>query len=351
MIRRMSDSPDSKRFSGRLANLALALGSLALCLLVLELVCRLLPADRGEVQLNDPYRYVKTIGRPKRFEPLHSYRERIPLEYDHQGYYAPSKGLVHFHANQLGARWLEAAEQPLAGRTILVLGDSFTYGHGLRYEDCYVHLLERQLAGAGSPATLLNFSQRGTNAKRNLANYREVRERAAHSEVLYGLNVNDLAWFPASHFATNPLALPRLTEHWKGYAFLAGRVHRWLIRRQRIADLVSPAVFESEAFAANLGALETLHREAAARGTPLTVALLPIMVDLEEGTFHPLYDGIRQRIEARGIRVVDLSRCVDGLVDRDLWILPFDQHPNAEANQVFAGELLPHLLGEKGPGR
>jgi hypothetical protein len=39
---------------------------------------------------------------------------------------------------------------------------------------------------------------------------------------------------------------------------------------------------------------------------------------------------------------VDLSRCLDGRDDRDLWILPFDQHSNAEANQVIAERLLEH---------
>lgn len=331
------------RFSGQLANIGLALASLAACLLVLEAVCRLLPGAGGEVQLNDPYRHVKTIGRPKRFAPLHSYQERVPLEFDHQGYYAPSKGLVHFYSNQLGARWVEPADQPLAERTILVLGDSFTYCHGLRYEDCYVYRLQQLLAAEGATATLLNFAWRGFDTKRNLRNYLQVRERAPHTEVLYGLNINDLVWFPASHFATNPLAVPWLTDHWRGYAFLAGRVHRWLVRRQRIRGLLSPGVFESKAFAANLEALATLQREAAARGTPLTVVLLPIMVDLQQGTFHPLYDGIRERIEARGIEVIDLSRCLDGRDDRDLWILPFDQHPNAEANRVFAEELLPQV--------
>lgn len=338
----MSHRENRRRVPRRLANLALLLASLAGCLLVLEVVCRLFPSGSGEILLNDPYRQVKTIGRPRLFAPLHTYSERVPLEYDHQGYYAPSKGVVRFHSNQLGARWTAPEEQPLTGRVVLVLGDSFTYGHGLRCEDTYVFRLQQQLTGKGMPITFLNFAQRGTNAKRNLLNYEEVRERAIHQDVLYGLNVNDLVWFPASHFVTNPLSIPWITGHWKGYAFVSGRVHRWLIRKQRIRQLLSPSVFESDGFAANMEALVRLDRAASANGTPLRVALLPILVDLDRGTFHPLYDGIRERIEAEGIDVIDLTRCLDGREDRDLWILPFDQHPNAEANRVFAGHLVEH---------
>ncbi len=335
----MSHPENRGRRPRRLANIVLLLASLACCFLVLELFCRLAPSGAGEVQLNDPYRYVKTIGRPRRFAPLNSYGERIPLEFDHQGYYAPSKGVIRFHANQFGARWVEAAEQPLNDRTILVLGDSFAYGHGLHYEDCFVFKLQQLLERDGAAVSFLNFAHRGANAKQILRNYEDVRQRAPHQGVLYALNINDLVWFPANHFVTNPLSLPWLAENWKGYAFVSGRIHRWLIRRQRIRQLVSPSVFEREAFAANMEALTRLNRAASAHGTPLTVAILPIMVDLKKGTFHPLYDGIRQRIEAEGINCIDLTRCLDGRTDRELWILPFDQHPNSEANRVFAERL------------
>lgn len=336
----MSHRKDRGRRPRRLVNIVLLLASLACCLLALELFCRLAPSDSGEVQLNDPYRYVKTIGRPRRFAPLNSYGERIPLEFDQQGYYAPSNGVVRFHSNQFGARWIEAAEQPLAARTVLVLGDSFTYGHGLHYEDAFVFRLQQLLEGEGAEVSFLNFAHRGANAKQVLRNYEDVRTRAVHQEVLYPLNINDLVWFPASHFVTNPLSVPWLVEHWKGYAFISGRIHRWLIRRQRIRQLVSSSVFEREAFAANMAALTRLDRAASAHGTPLTVAILPILVDLKKGTFHPLYDGIRERVEAVGIECIDLTRCLDGRPDSDLWVLPFDQHPNAVANQVFAEELL-----------
>lgn len=340
----MSHRTDRGRRPRRLVNIVLLLASLACCLLALELFCRLGPADSGEVKLNDPHRHVKTIGRPRRFAPLHTYRERVPLEYDHQGYYAPSKGLVSFHSNQFGARWTAPEEQPLAEQPVLVLGDSFTYGHGLRYEDAFIFRLQQLLVEEGAGVSFINFSHRGANAKQVLRNYEDVRTRAPHQEVLYGLNINDLVWFPASHFVVGPDALTGLAEHWKGYAFISGRVHRWLIRRQRIRQLLSPSSLESDAFAANMDALVRLNRAASAHGTPLRVALLPIMVDLQQGTLHPLYDGIRERVEAAGIECIDLTRCLDGRADRDLWVLPFDQHPNAVANQVFAEELVPWFL-------
>ena len=71
------------------------------------------------------------IGARQHLLPLYTFKRKVPLRFDHLGYYAPTNGIIEFHSNQLGARWVRAAEQPLEASRVLVLGDSFTYGHGL----------------------------------------------------------------------------------------------------------------------------------------------------------------------------------------------------------------------------
>jgi hypothetical protein len=88
-----------------------------------------------------------------------------------------------------------------------------------------------------------------------------------------------------------------------------------------------------------------MQREAAAHGRRFAVVLLPILVDLRAGTFEPVYAAIRQALAEREITVIDLSRSLDGR-DSDYWILPFDQHPNARANAVFARELTAALRND-----
>jgi hypothetical protein len=63
-------------------------------------------------------------------------------------------------------------------------------------------------------------------------------------------------------------------------------------------------------------------------------------VDLKKDTFQPLYRGIKKRFESSEIEYIDLTQCLSNFNDKDVWILPFDQHPNETANAVFAEVLL-----------
>ena len=110
-----------------------------------------------------------------------------------------------------------------------------------------------------------------------------------------------------------------------------------------IAEIVDPAQRDQPLFRDNLAAIEALQREATARGARFVVVLLPILVDLGEETFEPVYAAIRQALAERRIEAIDLSRVLDG-PDSDYWILPFDQHPNARANAVFGREVARGLV-------
>jgi len=319
------------------ANTLLVLGSVGLFLLCLEVVCRFLPAT--ELQMNDPYRYLLTIGVRAHHCPYFTYMEKVPLKYDHQGYYAPTDGIVVFHSNQLGARWTEPADQELGDANILVLGDSFTYGHGLYYEDTFSFMLQEKLNGSGRSAAVLNLAERGADSVRTLEIYRRFKDEVPHRAVFYGLHINDVMEFPTNYVINNPLAIPWLVQSSRAAAFIAKRFHNLLLRNRRIEALNDPSMFEKEYFIKNFAAIRSLHEKAGQKGARLYVLVLPILNELKKDAFRPLYRGIIERLEKSGIACVDLTESVKGMSDKSLWVLPFDQHPNKRANAVFAGQL------------
>jgi len=129
-----------KKPSNRVINLLLCMASFSFCFILLEIACRILPwADCNELQINNPYHYIETIGRRQHHIPYHSYQERVPLRFDFHSYYAATDGIICFHSNQFGARWITPNDQVLEANNILVLGDSFAYGHGLHYEDSFIN--------------------------------------------------------------------------------------------------------------------------------------------------------------------------------------------------------------------
>jgi hypothetical protein len=318
------------------------LGGLVVALLALEAGLRLWPPV--ELPLNDPYQYNKLVGAYRFHEPLYTYREIFPVQFDHDGYYQRSDGAIDYFFDQLGGRWIEPRPRDLGGDVAIIAGDSFTFGFGLRYEDAYVFRTEQSLRASGRPHHFLNIAEPGSDASVSLRNYLAVRDRQPHDLFLFGLHMNDLIEFPTSYVAMVGHGPLTPVEGSQLLAFVGRTLAKRADRRAKIRELTDPAQLDKPRFRDNIAAIEAMQRAAAERGRGFAVVILPILVDLAAGTFEPVYAAIRHALDARGIAYIDLSRSLDGERDASLWILPYDQHPNERANQRFAERLSAALL-------
>lgn len=321
------------------SNLAVALASLLCVLAALEIWFRLHPvADLQAQTNNENYRRTRT-GEKSFGIPFHTWSERFDPELDVRGYYAKTDYTVAYYFDQHGARWLEAAERAPHGRAVVVLGDSFTYGSGLHYEDTWVRQLERRLDAGGDPTALYDFGESGADSRRSLEIYEALPRSLSHEEVLYGLNVNDVVEFKTSAVVRNQMLGTPLDRHSRLVEFVLYRLNESIGRRLKLAYLTSPDVFERRYFEKNFPAIVALARAAEERGARLRVVLLPILVDLEDEGFRPVYHELSRRLAAEGIPVLDVTDSVRGRLESDLWVLPIDQHPNEIASALFAERL------------
>ena len=319
------------------SNLAIALVSLLFALAALEIWFRLHPVT--DVQTNNEYFYRTRSGEVTFGAPLRSWSERIDPDLDVRGYYAKTDYRVEYDFDQYGARWLEAAAREPHGRAVVVLGDSFTYGSGLRYADSWVHQLERRLDAGGDPTALYDFAESGADSRRCLEIYEAVAPRLPHDEVLYGLHLNDLVSFGTSNVIRNEMLGTPFDRYSRLVEFVLHRLNASIGRRLKLAYLTSPGVFDRGRFRKNFPAIEKLRRAAADRGARLRIVLLPVLIDLEREGFRPVYDELSRRLTAEGIPVLDVTDSVLGRRESDLWILPVDQHPNEVASALFAERL------------
>lgn len=330
-----------KRPSNWVINPLLSFVSLGFCFLLLEIACRVFPCtEHHDLRINDPYYYIETIGQVRHHIPYYTYRERVPLRFDTHSYYAQHDGIVCFHSDQFGAHWVEPRDQHMGQSIVFLLGHSFTYGHGLHYEDTFVYRLQKNLKKEGRQISLLNFGKRGSDSREVLDTYLRFESSIHHDAVLYGLHINDLVNFSTSSAITNLLAVPWLVKRSKGFEFMAESIETHWFKQYKVGRMTSPSRFAKRFFTDNMDAIAKLHDATRNNDAQLYVIVLPILLDLRKDIFCSLYDGIREHLEDCGIEYFDLTGCLRGYDDEAVWILPFDQHPNEKANAVFSERLV-----------
>jgi hypothetical protein len=322
----------------------LVLAGLFFTLVALEIFLRLSPEK--DFQTNNSYQYTKKIGEPVFQQPYYSMRELYPLQFDRRHYYEKSQGIIHYNFNQIGSRWLQPGKQDTNGFNVFVLGDSFTLGFGLRYEDTYICKTQYRLNQKGIKINFFNFAMPAAESRKCLSVYQKCSNRIDHQVILYGLHLNDLIEFPTSY--VNNLETSRITRalarRSKLFYFFLNTKNTYIDRKRRILELTSPAVFEKPYFRENFEAILSLQQESEKGHKQLRVIVLPILVDLNQDTFRPIYQNIMKILKSNGINFYDLTSSVRGSRDSDYWILPFDQHPNEKANEIFADRLTASFL-------
>ncbi|MGZ3650982.1 MAG: SGNH/GDSL hydrolase family protein [Bdellovibrionota bacterium] len=317
-----------------LRKLLVSLGSVMVVLLLLEAFVRVFPSQ--EFSVNSPYKYVQIRGIMKTSAPLWRYREVYPLEFDPRGYYRASGGNIDYYFDQYSGRWKEAEKRKLGKRVVVALGDSLTYGFGLRFEDTFIARLSSLLR-----ADFVNLAREGGDVVSALAVYREHRAEVPHQAVVFGLHLNDLIEFPTSFVISNPLL--RDDSFWQQHLHLLPYVlKKWdhsYGRAARLRRITDPAAFALPQFTKNFGALLQLRDLAAEKHRSFRVVILPVLVELKSHAFAAVFAELRRRLDEAGIAYVDLSGDWDQYNDQDLWITPFDQHPNEIANRIFADRI------------
>ena len=334
---RMPDRGNAMSCASQRSNLAAALVGFVLVLVPLEVWFRFHPVT--DVQTNNAYRYRTRIGERDFGIPFQAWTERFDSELDVRGYCAKTDYEVTYRFDQHGARWLDAVPRAPEGRVVVVLGDSFTYGSGLRYEDSWVRQLEQRLTAVGDTTTLLDFAESGADSSRCLEIYQGLRSSIAHDDVLYGLHLNDLVSFGTSEIIRNEMLGTPFDRYSRLVEFVLHRLNTSIARRLKLAHYTSLEVFERSRYQRNFPAIQELRRVAAESGARFRIALLPVLIDLKAEGFRPIYQELSRRLVAEGIEVLDITGSVRGRQESDLWILPVDQHPNEIASALFAERL------------
>ena len=267
---------------------------------------------------------------------------------------------VEVRYNALHFRDVPPAPRPGGVRRVVVLGDSFAEGQGVKEADTLARVLERLLATrAPGRYEVRNCGRRGMDFPELFGSFEDALAYEPDL-VIYTLTLNDAVQPPefrerqsfvndwildrteapdAPEQSPSPLR-PRVFD------FVKDRLAALAIGRETTRyylDMWSDA--NPQGFEKTQEYLREMKRRLDERGARLLIAPWPLFVGLERGyPFAPVHETIHRFCLVARIPHHELLRAFEGRRSAELWVHPVDHHPNEIAHRIAAAALVPEVL-------
>ncbi len=323
---------------------ALTFFSSVICILLLEMICRMHFFGAAAFSFTD-MNSIHPIGLSGLIQAsphpgvVYELRPNVDVQFK----------LTTFKTNSKGLRDKEyALEKPPDTFRVAVIGDSYTMPAGVRLEDAYHTLLEDQLnrLGLSRRFEFLNFGTGGYCIGQYLAVIKHKALPYDPDLILIGFSRAD-ANIPDDKLYSQPYQVKKKTNtffHLFAADWIRGKTLYKTIRKAILSqeETPEPAILESddeEKFAyvdSVLGELKMMSEQ-----HDFAVLVAYVAMDEEKS-------GIVRELTARhGLQFVDTSLSFKETRVSDHIIYPIDHHPNYRANQIFARVIYDYLVQEK----
>lgn len=234
---------------------------------------------------------------------------------------------LDYRINRLGLRGpLPDPTRTTSAVRIVFLGDSFTFGEGVREHET----LPQQVAGLlsmkrGGAVECINGGVGGFDTRQEVALYRHRLAEFQPDAVVVVMTLNDRR--PSSLREGDPLRRIELER-------LSVIVHRVRDAARIAAGL--DAAHTIDDYHPCFTALRELHGRLSHRQC-LLVALYPYVDVIRRYPYRALHEQITTRLQSDGIDALDLLPTLEALPGSDLTVHPYqDTHPNAPAHAAAA---------------
>jgi hypothetical protein len=263
--------------------------------------------------------------------------------------------LYRGHAVRINSSGFRGPEFPApvpGALRIALVGDSFTFGNGVDWEDTLGERLQSHVEALGRPAQVLNCGVPGYNAEHVALVARERVLPLQPDLLVYVFFANDM------EASEERVEVPpdAVIDPYYGFRLRSACV-QWLVvyaKRalvglgldvERRVYLSKRSQWEQGGRARLETALESLKSDCAARGVRFEVAIYPFLVPREFNPFREV-DALASEACARlGIPCTYLLKAIpEGASPYAYWSSVYDSHPNAAANELAGSFLARELL-------
>lgn len=251
-----------------------------------------------------------------------------------------------------------------SGGRIAVLGDSFTFGLGVAYEDSYVG----QLGAALEDVEILNYGVIGYH----LWHFERLLDELPEVDlVVVGLFMDDVGApaAPADLVAANPFAAHRedqftasklvnvlrnlvtfvetRTRSQRGADYLASLDRRKSFISETNADNVyfriQKGLLDTETYDEVRAVMTRIHQWSCERGVALLTVLIPDASQLGEPDRQHVNVYLDEVASGLGMAFVDTTPKLEAFDDpRPLYLFPLDAHNSRAGHRVIADAILTH---------
>lgn len=259
--------------------------------------------------------------------------------------------------NKLGFREEPVLGVPKAARRVLMLGDSFTWGHGLYdAQDRFSDLVEARFNNEANDVDIhvYNAAVPATNPtqwSRYVTRILPIYDARCVFAIFFLRDGTKLA--TSIKFHSDKIAEIRKRHHSALYDAsylvrtlvdhsIAREFSEWYQGEFRKAYLGNRK--ETRMWRSAQVHLRKIRNECARRDIPFHLVVFPLLLDLDDYGFGDVEAEIKRFADEDEIPFFSLTPGFVGLRAEDLWVSASNQHPNAEGHRIAADTLYPYFF-------
>jgi len=343
-----------------------SLASLALTLVAVEIGLRL-------TGYRHPQQFVSMVGRDRIPEPFpgvrYVYTAGSHFEQfwpgNERNYFDPETNGLVYRLNNFGFRDDDFSLQRSASLRIAILGDSFAFGIGVRDEDTFATIAERELNQQrpfGLNYEIYNFGLSGIGTEHEAALFDHVVRHFQPDIVIVWYVLNDVNTAEGSYVTwKSNQSLLGLRRYWWFLDLAVGTLEQFNDHRKMVAGIRQAHRAGHKGYASIQRGLQRIATTCQDSGTKPMLFIHPWLYWTDDGyPFEAAHRSITELGVELGYEVVDLTPYLMQNSAESLYVHSADHHPNEVAHRIAAEvvcatietKLDPELLARpsRGPG-
>lgn len=235
--------------------------------------------------------------------------------------------------------------------SILALGDSFTYGRGVKYEDMYTTVLGNMLSLQGYKIGIKNCGVPGHNIEKIFQTYLDEASKKHYSLVIYGFVLNDFGLkdepygsdFIDINNGGNVFRKVRQVSAF--YNFICTLVDKIRLNGRTVRAYLES--FQGRNREEKFEIIRRLNDDIRRHQGKLVILLFPLLYNFDKYHFYEIHDKITIFCKKNDILLLDLLPAFSNYKAEDLWANYTDQHPNESAHRIASEKLYNFLISNQ----